>query len=67
MSIWIVYRKGSFHLKERICSETLFAKRKQMLEREGARFVRIVRDCENNPWLNQAFELPHSSSRPLPG
>ena len=57
MSDWIVYRKGSFYLKERIPSEAMFGRRKEFLERQGATFVEIVRECENNPWLRQAFEL----------
>jgi hypothetical protein len=61
VNVWIVYRKGSFHLKERIPSEALFEERRAMLERQGASFVRIVHDCENNPWLRRAFELPRPS------
>lgn len=61
MSIWIVYRKGSFYLKERIPSEAMFERRKEILKRQGATFVEIVRECENNPWLRQAFELRHPS------
>jgi hypothetical protein len=53
---WIVYRKGSFYLKERIASEALFRKRKEALECHGATFVSMVRG--NNPWLRRALELP---------
>lgn len=56
MTDWILYRKGSFSLKERVASEALFGKRKEILEHGGASYVRLVR--ENNPWLRQALELP---------
>ena len=58
VTIWIVYRKGSFFLKERIENEALFQERKTILEKDGATFVGIIRDLENNPWLRRAFELP---------
>ncbi|HXL70155.1 MAG TPA: hypothetical protein VN935_02845 [Rhizomicrobium sp.] len=61
MTTWILYRKGSFFLKERIESATLFQDRKMILERNGATFVGLIRDPESNPWLRGAFELPHPS------
>jgi hypothetical protein len=54
---WIIYRKGSFFLKERIENEALFQERKKILEKAGASYVGIIRDPENNPWLRRAFEL----------
>lgn len=54
--MWIVYRKGSFWLKERIVSEVAFARRKEFLEQDGANFIHLVQ--ESNPWLQHAFELP---------
>ena len=57
VATWIVYRKGSFFLKERIDNEALFQERKKILEKDGATFVGIIRDLENNPWLRRAFEL----------
>ena len=58
MSTWIIYRKGSFFLKERIEDDVLFQNRKRALEENGAVYVGLVRDPENNPWLRKAFELP---------
>ena len=57
MTTWIVYRKGSFFLKERIEDEALFQERKTLLENDGASFVGVIRDPEDNPWLRRAFEL----------
>lgn len=57
MTTWIVYRKGSFFLKERIENEALFQERKTILEKDGATYVGVIRDPENNPWLRRAFEL----------
>ena len=57
MTTWIVYRKGSFFLKERIENEALFQERKMILEKDGATYVGIIRDPESNPWLRRAFEL----------
>jgi len=61
VATWIIYRKGSFFLKERIASDTLFQDRKKTLEEGGAVYVGLVRDPEGNPWLRKAFELPHPS------
>jgi hypothetical protein len=61
VTTWIIYRKGSFFLKERIESDTLFQDRKMILEKNGATYVGLVRDPESNPWLRGAFELPHPS------
>lgn len=63
MSIWIVYRKGSFYLKEQVQSEALAETRKAALVRQGASFVGIVRGSENNPWLSRAIELPGAAIR----
>jgi hypothetical protein len=57
VTTWILYRKGSFSLKERIASETLFERRKAALEQQGATHVRLVPGSESN-WLRSAFELP---------
>ena len=57
MTTWIIYRKGSFFLKERIENEALFQERKSILEGDGATYVGIIRDPEDNPWLRRAFEL----------
>lgn len=57
MTTWIIYRKGSFFLKERVENEALFQQRKTILEQNGATFVGLMRDPEDNPWLRRAFEL----------
>ena len=57
MTTWIIYRKGSFFLKERLADEAHFQERKMILEKDGATYVGIIRDAENNPWLRRAFEL----------
>jgi hypothetical protein len=57
VTTWIVYRKGSFFLKERIENEALFQERKKILEKDGATYVGIIRYPENNRWLRRAFEL----------
>lgn len=61
MATWIIYRKGSFFLKERIENDVAFQNRKRILEENGAVYVGLVRDPENNPWLRKAFELPNPS------
>lgn len=68
MTTWIIYRKGSFFLKERVENEALLQARKTILEENGAVYVGMVRDPEDNPWLRKAFELPHlpsETSRPI--
>jgi hypothetical protein len=62
VATWVVYRKGSFFLKERIENEALFQERKMVLEKGGATYVGMVCDPEDNPWLRRAFEL----SPPMP-
>jgi hypothetical protein len=57
MATWILYRKGSFSLKERISSAALFERRKAALEQQGATHVRMAQASESN-WLRSAFELP---------
>jgi len=57
VTTWIIYRKGSFFLKERVENEALFQQRKTILEQNGATFVGLMRDPEDNPWLRRAFEL----------
>jgi hypothetical protein len=59
VTTWIIYRKGSFFLKERIESDALFQTRKKILEKSGATYVGLIHDPESNPWLRGAFELPH--------
>lgn len=59
VDIWIVYRKGSFSLKECVRDETLVEPRKSALERQGATHVRVV--AENSPRLKRALELPRLS------
>lgn len=61
VTTWIIYRKGSFFLKERIESDVLFQERKKILEENGATHVGLIQDPESNPWLRRAFELPHPS------
>jgi hypothetical protein len=57
VDIWIVYRKGSFSLKERVRDEALVEQRKSALARQGATHVRV--EAENSPRLKRALELPH--------
>lgn len=64
VSIWIIYRKGSFSLKERIPGEAFFEARKALLERHGATFVYIAHDREDNYRLQRALELPLTGSDP---
>lgn len=56
MGIWIVYRKGSFSLKECVSDEELALRRKSALEQEGATHVRV--EAEDSPRMNRALELP---------
>jgi hypothetical protein len=58
VTTWIIYRKGSFFLKERVENEALLQARRAILEENGAVYVGMVRDPEDNPWLRKAFELP---------
>jgi len=60
VDIWIVYRKGSFSLKECVRDEALIEQRTSALERQGATHVRVV--AENNPRLKRALELPRPST-----
>ncbi len=57
MSVWVVYRKGSFYIKERIGSEALYEQRKNALEEGGATHVRMVREDDDSLWLKCAVEL----------
>jgi hypothetical protein len=61
VATWIIYRKGSFFLKERIEDDALFQDRKMILETSGATYVGLIHDPESNPWLRKAFELPRPS------
>jgi hypothetical protein len=55
VSIWIVYRKGSFSLKEYVGDEALIERRKSALQQQGATHVRV--EAENSPRWNRALEL----------
>jgi hypothetical protein len=66
VTTWIIYRKGSFFLKERVENEALLQARRAILEESGAVYVGMVRDPEDNPWLRKAFELPRNYSQTSP-
>jgi hypothetical protein len=57
VGIWIVYRKGSFSLKEYVGDEALIEQRKSALERQGATHMRV--EIENSPRMKRALELPY--------
>jgi hypothetical protein len=58
VALWIVYRKGSFWLKERVADTALLTQRISRLERDGALFVSVESKVSRR--FAQALELPVS-------